>query len=94
MALYLVPLALATGQRPALAQESGAVLDPTTAVKLTGPERALRQAYGSARGAAGNSRPLYVANLDPERSAPGKLAKNRRCKSPTGQGLASHPDPE
>jgi hypothetical protein len=31
---------------------------------------------------------------DQMRSAPGKLAKNRRCKSPTGQGLANHPDPE
>ena len=35
-----------------------------------------------------------AAGIDPLRSAPGKLAKNRRCKSPTGQGLANHPDPE
>jgi hypothetical protein len=32
--------------------------------------------------------------IDPERSAPGKLAEDRRCKSPTGKGLASRPGPE
>jgi hypothetical protein len=34
------------------------------------------------------------AARDPKRSAPGKLAKNKRCKSPAGQGLANDPDPE
>ena len=26
-----------------------------------------------------------MTGFDPEESAPGKLAKNRRCKSPTGK---------
>src|SRR5258708_6145603 len=32
--------------------------------------------------------------IDTIPSAPGKLAKNRRCKSPHGEGLANRPDPE
>jgi hypothetical protein len=36
-------------------------------------------AHARAREAVG------VAEFDPEPSAPGKLAKNRRCKSPTGK---------
>ena len=35
-----------------------------------------------------------LLSLTPTQSAPGKLAKNRRWKSPTGKGLAIRPDPE
>src|SRR5207244_5024945 len=49
--------------------------------------------YGSVRGARGNSRPyrerhlltLSSSQFDPDSECARKLAKNRRCKSPTGK---------
>ena len=37
---------------------------------------------------------LIAGAFDPKASCARKLAKNRRCKSPTGKVLANRPDPE
>ena len=55
--------------------------------------------YGSSRSSHPDSLPvrgpagIVTAARDPEESAPGKLAKNRRCKSPTGKVQPTTPTP-
>ncbi len=57
-------------------------------MSLTGPTpttSAVQQVVGYLGYSGRDADVVVTAALDPEQSAPGKLAKNRRCKSPTGR---------
>ena len=63
----------------------GAIADWMSLPGPTPTNSAVQQVVGYLGYSGRDADVVVTAALDPQQSAPGKLAKNRRCKSPTGK---------